>query len=227
MKTTYGKDAGEDFNVRRVHGQIIRELEEPRELQRGVPWWLKQLIYAPLAIWGLWYFFYASGGFRWDSYSEEFGAWRMPTEEVVRLDGGGSEAPTSAAVSDPLAAGRTVYSQICVACHQADGAGLAGVFPPLAGSDWVIGDERRLALLTLHGLMGPIQVNGVTWNGAMPAQGVTLNDRQIADALTYIRGSWNNNAPPVEEATVKSMREKFTDHAPWTAEALDAALAQP
>lgn len=227
MKQISGNDPGEDFNVRRVHGQILRELDEPSEMDRRVPWWLKHLIYAPLALWSIWYFFYASGGFRWDSYSEEFGAWRMPPEMVARLDGGGTEDPAAQAVRDPLAAGRKVYAQICTACHQTDGTGLAGAFPPLADSDWVKGDERRLALLTLHGLVGPIQVNGVAWNGAMPAQGATLSDRQVADVLTYIRGSWNNNAPPVEESTVKSLREKFPDHAPWTAEALDAALARP
>lgn len=227
MKQIPGKDSGEDFNVRRVHGQIMRELDEPQEMYRRVPWWLKHLIYAPLALWSLWYFFYASGGFRWDSYSEEFGAWNMPSETVALLDGGDSETPAVTLVRDPLAAGRKVYAQICAACHQAEGTGLAGAFPPLAGSDWVQGDERRIALVALHGLMGPIKVNGTAWNSAMPAQGATLKDRHIADVLTFIRGSWGNNAPPVDEATVKSLREKFADHATWTVEALDAALAQP
>lgn len=226
MKKTPKKDPGEDFNVRRVHGQILRELDEPHELHRRVPWWLKHLIYAPLALWSFAYFFYASGGFRWDSYSEEFGSWRMPPEAVALVDGA-TDVPDATAVRDPLAAGRKVYSQVCTACHQAEGTGLAGAFPPLAESDWVQGDENRLVLLTLHGLMGPITVNGVPWNGAMPAQGATLNDRQIADVLTYIRASWNNNAPPVDEATVTSLRGKFADHAPWTVESLDAALAQP
>lgn len=224
------RDRGEDLNVRRVHGQILRELDEPREMYRRVPWWLKQLIYVPLALWGIWYLVYASGGFRWDSYSEEFGAWRMTPEAVALRDGGGSGTPAASAASaarDPLEAGRKVYSQICVACHQAEGTGLAGAFPPLAGSDWVQGDDRRLALLALHGLTGPITVNGVAWNGAMPAQGAILKDRQIADVLTYIRGSWGNNSPPVEESTVESLRKKFADHSPWTAEALDVALTQP
>ncbi len=227
MKLTTGKDAGEDLNVRRVHGQIMRELDEPHELNHHVPWWIKHLIYAPLIMWSVYYFFYAAGGFRWDSYSEEFGAWRMTPEAVAMLDGAESVVPAAAAVRDPLAAGRKVYSQICIACHQTEGNGLPGAFPPLAGSDWVVGDDRRLTLLALHGLVGPIKVNGSPWNGAMPAQGLVLKDRQIADVLTYIRGSWGNNAPPVDEATVKSMREKFTDHPPWTAETLDAALSQP
>lgn len=227
MKPITGKDPGEDFNVRRVHGQILREKDEPHELLQRVPWWLKHMIYAPLALWGIGYFFYASGGFRWDSYSEEFGAWRMPPETVALLDGNDSAAPADSAVRDPLDAGQRVYSQICAACHQADGTGLAGAFPPLAESDWVQGDERRLALLTLHGLIGPITVNGVAWNGAMPAQGATVNDRQIADVLTYIRSFWGNESTPVDESTVTELRARFTDQAPWTVETLDAALAQP
>lgn len=226
MNPNSGKDPGEDFNVRRVHGQILREKDEPHELTGRVPWWLKHMIYAPLAVWGLWYLFYASGGFRWDVYREDFGAWRITPEMAAVLEGG-PEATGASSARDPVESGRTVYAQVCAACHQADGGGLAGAFPPLAGSDWVSGDERRLALLTLHGLMGPITVNGEAWNSVMPAQGETLDDRQIADVLTFIRASWGNGSPPVEESTVAGLREKFSGHAPWTAEALDSALSEP
>jgi mono/diheme cytochrome c family protein len=56
----------------------------------------------------------------------------------------------------------------------------------------------------------------------MPAQGATLDDRKIAAVLSYIRSDWGNSAPPVKTATVTALREKFLDHAPWTAADLDA-----
>ncbi len=227
MNRETGNEPGEDFNVRRVHGQIWREKDEPHELHQRVPWWLKHCIYAPLTFWAIWYFFYASGGFRWDSYSERFDDWRLDPEGLAQLEAtraGTTATAAPGAARDPMETGRAVYAQVCAACHQADGRGLAGAFPPLAESDWVAGDERRLALLTLHGLMGPITVNGEPWNGVMPAQGVTLDDSQIADVLTYIRASWGNDAPPVSESTVAELRGEFPDHAPWTVETLEAAL---
>jgi mono/diheme cytochrome c family protein len=224
MNPDTGKHRGEDFNVRRVHGQILREKDEPHELYQRIPWWLKHCIYAPLTIWAIWYFLYASGGFRWDSYSERFGDWRIDAKALVQLKEVRTAAPPA---RDPMETGRTVYTQVCAACHQPDGGGLAGAFPPLAASDWVAGDDRRLALLTLHGLTGPITVNGEPWSGVMPAQGVPLDDSQIADVLTYIRASWGNDAPPVDESTVAELREKFPDHPAWTIETLDAALANP
>lgn len=67
-----GNEPGEDLNIRKIHGAIIREKAEPREMFRAIPWWLKHLIYAPLCIWGIWYLIIASGGFRWSEYSEGY-----------------------------------------------------------------------------------------------------------------------------------------------------------
>ncbi|MGJ8725481.1 MAG: c-type cytochrome [Roseibacillus sp.] len=213
MKNTPGNEPGEDLNVREVHGQIWRENAEPHELNRRLPWWLKHLIYAPLTMWAIWYLLVASGGFRWDEYIEGVSATQLPKEESI--------ADAAPQARDAVAEGATVYNLVCSTCHQPDGKGLPGAFPPLADSDWVQGDEKRLALLVLHGLMGEITVNGQSWNSVMPPQGATLNDRQIADVLTYIRASWGNDAPPVELETVQSLRGEFEGHAPWTQADLD------
>jgi len=225
MNSTPGNEPGEDLNVRRIHGQIWREKAEPTERYRRIPWWLKHMVYAPLSMWAIIYFFYMSGGFRWDNYMEEFDTHRITPEVVAALTDAETEVITKP--KDPTAAGRAVYARICTACHQADGAGLAGAFPPLAASDWVAGDDRRLTLLVLHGLSGPIQVNGVIWNSAMPAQGAALNDQQVADVLTYIRASWGNNAPPVDVATVSELRKAHQGSPPWTAETLNSTLSTP
>jgi mono/diheme cytochrome c family protein len=215
-----GNEPGEDFNIRKVHGAIIREKAEPREMLRAAPWWLKHCIYGPLCIWGIWYLLIASGGFRWNEYSE--GSFRTHVPEK-------SAEPQAAPVSDDpktlIAEGETVYTAVCSACHQANGMGLPGAFPPLAGSDWVTGPEGKIILTVLHGLGGEITVNGEKWNSVMPAQGVTLDDRKIAAVLSYIRSTWGNSAPPVAPDSVTVLREKFKDHAAWTAADLEAALA--
>ncbi|WP_411846374.1 cytochrome c [Roseibacillus persicicus] len=214
MKNTPGNEPGEDLNVREVHGQIWRENAEPHELYQRIPWWLKHLIYAPLVIWGIWYLLIASGGFRWDEYIEGVSATQVPKEGPV--------ADAAPPERDAVAEGEKVYNLVCSACHQPDGNGLPGAFPPLANSDWVQGDENRLALVVLHGLMGEITVNGQPWNSAMPPQGATLRDRQIADVLTYIRASWGNDAPPVELETVSALRTEHEGRAPWTQAELDS-----
>lgn len=217
-----GKEPGEDFNTRSVHGALIREKAEPREMFRATPWWLKHCIYAPLLLWGIWYLIIASGGFRWDEYSEGTFGTRVPEKTT-------GEPVAAAASDDPavlIAEGKTVYAAVCSACHQANGMGLPVAFPPLAGSDWVSEPEEKLILLVLHGLMGEIEVNGEKWNGAMPAQGAQLDDRKVAAVLSYIRSEWGNSAPPVSPASVTPLREKYKDHAPWTAADLKAALAE-
>lgn len=82
----------------------------------------------------------------------------------------------------------------CSACHQPSGAGNAGGgIPPLVGSDWVTGNTERLAMIIWHGVQGPIEVKGVNYNGAMPAQG-PFSAIQLASLMTYIRTSWGNDA---------------------------------
>ncbi len=99
----------------------------------------------------------------------------------------------------------------CITCHQADGKGLAAIYPPLAGSAWVTGDEQRLIKATLHGLYGKIEVNGVTYDPAkgvppMTAFGGLLDDKEMAAVLTYVRNTWGNKAPAVSHKTVKKVR---------------------
>jgi glucose/arabinose dehydrogenase/mono/diheme cytochrome c family protein len=92
-----------------------------------------------------------------------------------------------------LSQGGKLYATYCAACHQSNGKGDGSRFPPLAGTDWVTGDKRRLMQLVIHGLSGPITVNGVGYNESMPAHAY-LKDAEIAAILTYIRQSFGNNA---------------------------------
>ena len=100
--------------------------------------------------------------------------------------------------------GQTVYSSYCIACHQANGAGLDPAFPPLAKSDYLMADAKRAIAIVMHGKSGEITVNGKKYNGQMPDFG--LNDEQITDVLNYVRNSWGNKGKAITVAEVKAVR---------------------
>ena len=100
--------------------------------------------------------------------------------------------------------GKRTYFSSCFACHGQDGQGIPAVFPPIAKSDYLVADKDRAIRVVLKGLTGPVTVNGVTYNSAMPPQ--DLNDEQVADVLTFIMNSFGNSAGAVEPADVKRVR---------------------
>jgi mono/diheme cytochrome c family protein/glucose/arabinose dehydrogenase len=130
-----------------------------------------------------------------------------------------------------FALGRQHYLTTCAGCHGTDGAGLNRFAPPLAGSQWVTGDEQRLALIVLHGMEGPLEVNGKTYNTpdilpVMPAH-TTLDDEAITAILTYIRNEWGNEAGPVSRRTVSTTRNTSQGRViPWTAAELDKYIQE-
>ena len=117
--------------------------------------------------------------------------------------------------------GEQLYLSRCMSCHQVDGNGIPGVFPPLNEIDWVTGDKGRLIRITLDGAVGEYDIGGVTYSGAMPPWKNFLNDQEMAALLTYIRGAWDNDASRVSEDEVRLVREasKGRNQA-WTAEEL-------
>ncbi|WP_345246277.1 PVC-type heme-binding CxxCH protein [Nibrella saemangeumensis] len=107
--------------------------------------------------------------------------------------------------------GREIFAKegYCITCHQPDGRGLsASGFPPLTGTKWVQGNEERLIKIVLKGLLGPIEVNGVTYPGQVPMTpyGGLLNDKEVAAVLTYVRNSFGNQAPAILPEQVKKVR---------------------
>ena len=119
-------------------------------------------------------------------------------------------------------AGENIYEMACLPCHQPEGKGLPGVYPPLAGSDWVRGDKARIIKVVLHGLTGPVTVAGQNFGHTpasvpMPAMG-GLTDEQIAEVLTFIRATYGQQSPPVTAAEVKAVRGATGNRqVPWTA----------
>jgi mono/diheme cytochrome c family protein len=118
--------------------------------------------------------------------------------------------------------GKRIYETVCGACHQANGTGVPGVFPPLARSPWATGDEIRLIRVILHGLTGEIVVNGTTYSGMMPPFGSALGNPEVAAVATYIRSAWGNDAPAVTPAAVARIRAANAQRkTPWTAKELE------
>ena len=101
----------------------------------------------------------------------------------------------------------------CATCHQKDGNGLPEAqFPPLAGSEWVQGSEDRLIRLALHGLIGPLEVKGVKYPGAVPMTPFKfLSDAELADVLTFVRNAFGNKAAPVTPQAVQKVRAATKD----------------
>jgi len=102
--------------------------------------------------------------------------------------------------------GKDIYAADCASCHQADGKGVPGSYPPLAGSDY-LGDPAHHAGIVVKGLANvPITVNGASFQGTMPARGTTYSDYGIAAVVTFERNSWGNPGGMVLPADVKALR---------------------
>jgi nitrite reductase (NO-forming) len=104
-----------------------------------------------------------------------------------------------------VAAGEALFAGTCSTCHQADGAGIKGVFPPLAGSDFLNADPERAVGVVLGGLSGPVTVNGEDFNSVMPPMS-QLNDDEVANILTFVYDAWGNNKSVISPETVAKIR---------------------
>jgi mono/diheme cytochrome c family protein len=201
-----------DESIQQVHSILLREKEEPKEGYSPMPLFLLGFISAMILIVEI-YIVHNSGGFDPMVYDERF-------DPKTAKDAGQQVAV------DPIVQGKKLYSSVCASCHQANGMGVPGVYPPLAKSDWVNHDERAIRIL-LHGLQGPIKVDGKDYNSVMPAigpGGYNFTDEKIAHVLTYVRQEWGNTARPITTGQVTEVRTKAAAGrtTPWTATELEA-----
>lgn len=116
------------------------------------------------------------------------------------------EVVTAKTIEDRIKFGKSVYNQNCAACHQLDGKGVPHAFPPLAGSDYLKNDTKKVIAAVKNGLSGPITVNGEKYDGVMPA--LSLSDEDIANVLTYVYHSWGNAKKAVLPDQVKSVKSE-------------------
>lgn len=143
-----------------------------------------------------------------------------PTADTAAVAPGAAPGGASAM----MAAGEQAFAR-CIACHQATGQGLPGAFPPLAGSEWVTGPVDKPIAIVLHGMQGPITVAGNQFNSMMMAYGTgaEMTDEEVASVLTYVRGSWGNNASAVSVEDVARVRAATASRkTPWTVAELEA-----
>lgn len=201
-----------DESIQQVHSILLREKAEPKEGYSPTPLFLLGFISAMVLIVAI-YFVHNSGGFSPMVYDERFDPKTAPSN-------------VQAAKVDPVAQGKKLFTTVCAACHQPTGAGVPGVYPPLVGSEWVNGSEERVIRILLHGLQGPIKVEGKDFNSVMPAigpGGYNWTDDKIAAVLTYVRQEWGNSAPPVTAEKVTEIRTKAAAgrSTPWTSAELE------
>jgi nitrite reductase (NO-forming) / hydroxylamine reductase len=124
-----------------------------------------------------------------------------PTVHAAEVAAATAAAPSAA----ELTAGEATFKAACSACHQLDGKGLPGVFPPLAGSDYLLKDKMRAVETVVHGRTGPLEVLSRKFDSVMPPM-TQLSDEEIANALTYVSNSWGNRGWRVTTADVAKIR---------------------
>lgn len=115
--------------------------------------------------------------------------------------------------------GKAVYDALCLNCHQPEGKGLPGIYPSIAASDWVNGDSTRLIKIVLHGLQGPVTINGTAFQqlAPLPMPPMGLDDQQMADVLSYVRSNFGNASEAIKADTVKQVRAETSERVGfWT-----------
>ena len=186
--------------------QASRENPDPEEAGNPIPRWVLGLALL-LALGSAYYILRVNA-----STATEYGDQRTVSD--LR------QQPKPAGGAASAADGATIFAARCAACHQATGAGLPGVFPPLAGSNWVNGRDTTVIQIVLHGIQGSLTVNGVKYNGAMPNFGAQLSDAESAAVLTHVRSQWGNKAGAVGAQEVAAQRAATAKrNEPWQGDA--------
>jgi mono/diheme cytochrome c family protein len=201
-----GMDYSEIADVHEVHAAVQREKREPRVGREPLSIWL-------IAIYGLAVFF---GGAYLGRYSGNFSGEALDPyggEPQTMNKVAGPQGPGQVAELSPHDRGKKVFSANCQTCHQANGVGVPGQYPPLAGSEFTTGGSRRMAMIVMKGLQGPVTVKGQQFGAAvMQPWDKTLTDKQIADVMTYERSDWGNNASPVTAEQIAAFRKELANH---------------
>ena len=125
-------------------------------------------------------------------------------QRMPKVGNGAVAEEQNKTLAQQMEAGKTIFTNTCVACHQGQGQGIPEAFPPVAKSDYLNADVNRAINAVLKGLTGEITVNGKKYNSVMTSQNLT--DGEVADVLTYIYNSWDNNKTKVTPAMVKAQR---------------------
>ncbi|HEX9665459.1 MAG TPA: cytochrome c [Thermodesulfobacteriota bacterium] len=200
----------EEYDLFGIHRQAFREQPEPEEGLERPPWWL-WAVSVLLIFWA---------GFYLGRYGGIFGPYVHVLEREAEDREISAIAPRQPE-QEPEVDGKEVFTNVCAACHQQNGQGVPGAFPPLAGSDWLLKDPETPIRIVLHGLSGAIDVKGTTFNNVMPEWGSRLSNQEVAAVLTYARSSWGNEAVEIIPVMVEQVRsENLNRTSAWTSDEL-------
>ncbi|WP_295990216.1 cytochrome c [Rugamonas sp.] len=181
------------------HDARERENPDPHEMSRPVPRIVLLAVFGVL-VWSVSYIILTQ-----KDDAPELGDHRT----MATLQG---KAPGAGGAAD----GGQIFTANCVACHQTTGAGLPGVFPPLAGSEWALAADKVPVNILLHGITGKLTVKGTEYNGQMPAFKEKLSDGEIAAVLSYVRSNFGNGAGKIGADVVTAERAAGKDRKdPW------------
>lgn len=203
--TRQGMDYGETADVQEVHAAIQREKREPRVGLEPLSIWL-------IAIWGAALF---TGGAYLGRFSGNFSGDSLDIAYIPpkKAGPGGGAAGGEQKELTPAERGKKIFAANCQTCHQASGQGVPGQYPPLAGSEFTTGGSRRMGMIVLKGLQGPVKVKGQMYGSAvMQPWDKTLTDQKIADVMTYERSDWGNAASPVTAEQIAALRKELASH---------------
>ncbi|WP_395742104.1 c-type cytochrome [Prosthecobacter sp.] len=200
----------------RLHSAVKREKEDLAPESQPAPLWAMFLLMLVAIV---------AGG----QLGVMTGGWSFSVSNPFSATNGGDPRPGGGGAGgdlDPFALamkkGGSGYA-VCGGCHQGNGAGLPGQFPPLAKSEFVLGGTERLIRIVQHGLTGPVTVNGQGFNtpGGMQPFGAAMSSQDLANVLTYVRNSWGNEASMVTKEMVQKVRDEEKRAAQWTAPELE------
>lgn len=191
-------DLEESTNVAKAHEEVTRSAAAASREQQ-----LRENGLEPVSIWIMVIGFVVAlvGGSVLLSSENLFDYKTFTKDGYVRgeFESAGSTIPTALAANAYMKRGSALYKN-CASCHGTGGAGAAGVYPPLAGSEWVTGSGKVPALAIIHGVMGPISVSGSNYNGAMPPMADGWSDYDIAALTYYVQNSFGNKVGEILSA---------------------------
>ncbi|SNR86107.1 Cytochrome C oxidase, cbb3-type, subunit III [Methylobacillus rhizosphaerae] len=193
-----------------LHDQVIYETPEPFEDIASGPRWFYLFSVVALVV-GAFYL-----GRHMGNLDTEAHIGFLQAQKQQSGQGGAAAVKT--------VSGAAVFTSRCVSCHQANGQGIPGAFPPLVKSTYVLGDPQTLVRIVLQGLQGEIKVEGQAYNGLMPPWQDQLSDEETTAVINYIRTELGGNqAGQVDVELVQKIRAAEKDRQkPWTVPELEA-----
>ncbi|TDU80980.1 mono/diheme cytochrome c family protein [Prosthecobacter fusiformis] len=201
----------------RLHAAVKREKADLEPGREPAPMWVL-FLFMIIAIIAGGQLGPMAGGFSFD-VSNPFAASNFGDPRGSNKDPGAGADPFQVAMKK----GASGYA-VCGGCHQGSGLGLAGQYPPLAGSEWVLGGTERLIRVVQHGLVGQVTVKGQNYNfpGGMQGFGAAMSAGDLANVLTYIRNNWGNEGTMITKEMVEKVRAEEKRATQWTMADLEA-----